>query len=49
MKEGSVVAQRFRLGVLVGAGGMGRVFRAVDEQTGLRVAVKIIRGGGRLV
>jgi serine/threonine protein kinase len=36
------VADRFRLLSLLGAGGMGAVFRAEDTQTGTTVAVKIL-------
>jgi serine/threonine protein kinase len=39
---GHLVASRFRLLALLGAGGMGAVFRAEDTQTGTTVAVKIL-------
>jgi serine/threonine protein kinase len=39
---GHLVAGRFRLLALLGAGGMGAVFRAEDTQTGTTVAVKIL-------
>ena len=38
-------AGRFRLGPLLGQGGMSDVYRAVDESTGEAVAVKIVRSG----
>ncbi len=37
---------RFELGHELGAGGMGRVVRAVDKQTGDVVAVKLVVNGG---
>ncbi len=39
------VGDRFVLERLAGAGGMGEVYRANDEQSGLSVAVKIMRWG----
>jgi eukaryotic-like serine/threonine-protein kinase len=44
MVEGGLVAERFRVGELVGAGGSGRVHRARDERTGELVALKILSG-----
>ncbi len=38
-------AGRFRLGPLLGQGGMSDVYRAVDEQSGGPVALKIVRSG----
>ena len=43
MKSGAAIGQRFELECEIGAGGMARVFRARDTQTGAIVAVKIIR------
>jgi len=40
MKEGDVIAGRFRLERRAGAGGMGTVFQALDEASGARVAIK---------
>ena len=39
-----VVADRFEIERLVGAGGMGEVFRAKDRVTGQPVAVKLLHG-----
>lgn len=41
--EGTLLAGKYRLGRLVGAGGMGGVFEAVNEQIGKPVAVKLLR------
>jgi serine/threonine protein kinase len=41
-RVGSVVAGRFRLDAVLGAGGMGAVFDGIDAQTGQRVAVKLL-------
>lgn len=40
--DGRVLAGRYRLGVLLGRGGFGRVFRARDAITGRDVAVKLL-------
>jgi hypothetical protein len=40
------LGRRLRLGRQVGAGGMGRVFQAVDPATGQTIAVKLIEGVG---
>ena len=42
MKQGDLVAGRFRIERAIGSGGMGTVFRARDEQTGKIVAVKVM-------
>ena len=44
MKPGTVIANRFVLGQEAGAGGMGTVFRAVDQRDGAAVALKLLRG-----
>jgi hypothetical protein len=41
----TVIDSRYRLGQLVGRGGMSDVYRAVDELTGAEVAVKVVRSG----
>ncbi len=42
---GLVVAERYRLEALVGAGGMGAVYRARHLEAGFEVALKLIRPG----
>jgi hypothetical protein len=39
----SVLGSRYRLEELIGRGGMSDVYRAVDEQSGEQVAVKLVR------
>lgn len=45
MKPGDLLANRFLLLQRAGAGGMGEVYRARDEQTSLPVAVKLLLEG----
>lgn len=42
-KQGDLLYDRYRLGDEIGRGGHGVVFRAVDEQTGTPVAVKVLK------
>ncbi len=45
MEPTSPIASRYELEAVAGAGGMGTVFRALDRETGARVAVKILARG----
>jgi eukaryotic-like serine/threonine-protein kinase len=45
MQPGDVLAERFELERVAGAGGMGTVFRARDRQTGEPVALKLLDPG----
>jgi tetratricopeptide (TPR) repeat protein len=50
MRSGDTVARRFVVEREAGVGGMGRVFRAVDQDSGRTVALKVLRwsdGDGR--
>ena len=41
---GTLLAAKYRVGVRLGAGGMGEVYEAVQEDLGRRVAVKVMSG-----
>ncbi len=42
-KEGDLFAERYRIGAEIARGGMGRVFRALDQELGVEIALKVIR------
>jgi len=42
MREGDALADRYRLEQLLGQGGMGQVWRGVDQKLRRRVAVKLL-------
>lgn len=44
MRSGDVVGGRFRVESLAGSGGMGSVWRALDKETGHKVALKLLHG-----
>ena len=43
LKEGALLGERYVLGAQIGLGGTGAVFSAVDQHTGVKVAVKVLR------
>ncbi len=42
MEPGDLVSDRFEIEAMAGAGGMGMVYRAIDRETGGRVALKVL-------
>ncbi|MBA2665110.1 MAG: serine/threonine protein kinase [Bradymonadaceae bacterium] len=42
VNEGDILEGRYRIGKVIGAGAYGKIFAAIDEQTGEQVAVKAI-------
>lgn len=42
-QEGEIFAERYRIVAEIGRGGMGRVFRAVDLDLDIEIAIKVIR------
>ncbi|HEX7602125.1 MAG TPA: protein kinase, partial [Polyangiaceae bacterium] len=49
MRPGDLVANRFEIEAVAGAGGMATVYSALDRQSGERVALKVMHGAGALV
>src|SRR4051812_20606050 len=47
MRRGDVIADRFEIEELAGAGAMGSIYRTRDRTTGERVALKTLRAEGR--
>ncbi|MBM3786139.1 MAG: hypothetical protein FJW30_17405 [Acidobacteria bacterium] len=48
LESGELIAKRYRIRALVGAGGMGEVYEAVDTESGERIALKTVRAGALL-
>ena len=47
VREGEVLAGRYRIGALIGAGGYGRVYKAVQLPLGREIAIKIVLADDR--
>jgi hypothetical protein len=45
VQEGAVLAERFEIQRVLGAGGMGAVYLALDHASGERVAIKLMQSG----
>ena len=46
LQPGSVFAGRFEIRALAGSGGMGEVYRALDQKAQAPVALKLLEPGG---
>lgn len=46
--QGALVAGKFRVGRLLGKGGMGRIYEAIQEPLGRSVALKVLRNNEQL-
>ncbi|HEX3764108.1 MAG TPA: serine/threonine-protein kinase, partial [Kofleriaceae bacterium] len=44
-RDGGLIAGRYRIVRWLGAGGMGRVYEALDAELDERIALKVLRGG----
>jgi serine/threonine protein kinase len=44
MRSGEIVSQRYRVEALIGQGGFGSVYRALDLEHGIGVALKVLHG-----
>lgn len=42
-QEGELLASRFKIGRLLGKGGMGEVYEALDTELGVQIALKAIQ------
>src|SRR5262245_59471156 len=46
MQPRELVADRFEIDQMVGRGGMGAIYKAIDSSTGAAVALKLLRRSG---